>query len=102
MNGTGGAPEATATVASTEPSTPSQAEQIAPPAPATPSASQLLDRSFTSAALGREMPCFIYLPVGYAESGKRYPVLYMLHGHGGENTEWIGYGLPETADHMMN
>jgi enterochelin esterase-like enzyme len=70
--------------------------------PATPSASQLLNRTFTSPALGREMPYFIYLPVGYAESGKSYPVLYMLHGHGGENTEWIGYGLPEAADRMMN
>ncbi len=77
-------------------------EQNAPLAPAIPSASQLLNATFTSAALGREMPYFIYLPVGYAESGLRYPVLYMLHGHGGENTEWIGYGLPETADHMMN
>ncbi len=69
---------------------------------ATPSGSQLLDQTFFSATLGRAMPYFVYLPVGYAESGKRYPVLYMLHGYGGSNTEWIGYGLPETADHMMN
>lgn len=69
---------------------------------APPSGSQLLDRRFFSAALGREMPYFIYLPVGYAESTRRYPVLYMLHGYGGSNTEWIGYGLPEMADHMIN
>lgn len=69
---------------------------------ATRSGSQLLDRTFFSATLGRAMPYFVYLPVGYAESGTRYPVLYMLHGYGGSNTEWIGYGLPETADHMMN
>ncbi len=66
------------------------------------SGSQLLDRTFTSAALGREMHYFIYLPAGYAESGKRYPVMYMLHGYGGSNTEWIAYGFPETADKMMN
>lgn len=48
------------------------------------------------------MPYFIYLPVGYAESGKRYPVLYMLHGFGGSNTEWIGYGFPEEADREIN
>jgi enterochelin esterase-like enzyme len=82
----------------------------APPSPASagsltammPSGSQLLDRTFVSAALGREMHYFVYLPAGYAESEKSYPVLYMLHGFGGSNTEWIAYGLPETADHMMN
>jgi enterochelin esterase-like enzyme len=92
------APSATASAAA-------QAAPTAPAAataPATPSASQLLERTLTSVALGRDLRYFIYLPVGYAESGERYPVLYMLHGHGGENTEWIGYGLPETADHMMN
>jgi enterochelin esterase-like enzyme len=69
---------------------------------AIPSGSQLLDRTFMSAALGREMHYFIYLPAGYAESGKQYPVLYLLHGYGGSNTEWIGYGLPEMADTMMD
>jgi enterochelin esterase-like enzyme len=69
---------------------------------APPSGSQLIDRTFLSAALGRVMHSFIYLPAGYAESGKQYPVLYMLHGYGGSNTEWIAYGLPETADKMMN
>ncbi|MGI8687287.1 MAG: alpha/beta hydrolase [Thermomicrobiales bacterium] len=70
--------------------------------PVIPSGSQVLNRTFTSAALGRAMPYFIYLPVGYTESGIRYPVLYMLHGHGGSNTEWIGYGLLETADTIIN
>ena len=70
--------------------------------PVIPSGSQVLDRTFISAALGRQMPYFIYLPVGYTESGLRYPVLSMLHGHGGSNTEWIGYGLLETADKIIN
>jgi enterochelin esterase-like enzyme len=81
--------------------------QIAPTAtqaatPVIPSGSQVLDRTFVSAALGRQMPYFVYLPVGYTESGIRYPTLYMLHGHGGSNTEWIGYGLLETADTIIN
>jgi enterochelin esterase-like enzyme len=90
---------AAAVIQNSQPAAPAPAEQHAS---AIPSASQLLNGAFTSVALGRNMPYFVYLPVGYAESGKRYPVLYMLHGHGGENTEWIGYGLPETADHLMN
>jgi enterochelin esterase-like enzyme len=76
----------------------------APPSNAAqpPSGSQLLDRTFLSAALGRVMHYFIYLPAGYTESGRQYPVLYMLHGYGGSNTEWIAYGFPESADKMMN
>ena len=70
-------------------------------APAIPSGSQVLARTLTSAALGRPMPYFVYLPIGYNESGIPYPVLYMLHGHGGSNTEWIGYGLLETADTII-
>jgi len=67
-----------------------------------PSGSQLVSRTFSSPSLGREMPYFIYLPVGYAESGKRYPVLYMLHGYGGSNTEWLSVGFPEEADREIN
>lgn len=96
------------TTAATDP--PTVADTIPPtkplptPRPTTGpvSGSQLLDHTLFSPALGREMPYFIYLPAGYAESDTRYPVLYMLHGYGGSNTEWIGYGLPETADRMMN
>ncbi|MDQ6604068.1 MAG: alpha/beta hydrolase-fold protein [Chloroflexota bacterium] len=93
-------PAASGSVASSV--TPIPAASVGVPAVATPSGSQLLDRTFVSAALGREMHYFIYLPVGYAESGRRYPTLYMLHGYGGSNTEWIGYGLPEIADKMIN
>lgn len=31
----------------------------------------------------------VYLPEGYDESGKRYPVVYMLHGARGYETSWI-------------
>lgn len=31
----------------------------------------------------------IYLPANYATSGKKYPVLYLLHGMGGDNNDWI-------------
>jgi enterochelin esterase-like enzyme len=74
---------------------------VAAHTPVPPSASQVLNRTLASAALGREMPYFIYLPVGYTESGLRYPVLYMLHGHGGSNTEWIAYGLLHAADTLI-
>ncbi|WP_414664394.1 alpha/beta hydrolase [Horticoccus sp. 23ND18S-11] len=40
--------------------------------------------AFPSKALGREVGYCIYLPPGYAaESSRRYPVIYNLHGAGG-------------------
>src|SRR5262245_20311185 len=59
-------------------------------------------RSFWSPTLGRLMPYFVYLPPGYAGGGdERYPVLYMLHGMGGSNSEWRGYGLFGAADALI-
>src|SRR5439155_11145880 len=43
-------------------------------------------RVFYTAALGRPMPYRVYLPPGYtaeAAAGRRYPVLYLLHGFSG-------------------
>jgi len=56
---------------------------------------------FWSPTLGRQMPYFVYLPPGYAAGDQRYPVVYMLHGMGGSNTEWRGYGLFDAADALM-
>ena len=43
----------------------------------------------------------IYLPPGYSTATK-YPVLYLLHGIGGNEVSWIGQGSNEgTAQHVM-
>jgi S-formylglutathione hydrolase FrmB len=34
----------------------------------------------------------VVLPRGYATSGRRYPVLYLLHGAQGDEDSWIEYG----------
>lgn len=34
----------------------------------------------------------IYLPAGYAQSKAKYPVLYLLHGSGGDEQAWIELG----------
>lgn len=34
----------------------------------------------------------VYLPPGYAASGLRYPVLYLLHGGGGDAGDWVTFG----------
>jgi enterochelin esterase-like enzyme len=73
----------------------------ATPMPTPISGGYLQDGEFFSAALGRTMPYGIYLPPTYdSEPGRRYPVLYMLHGGGGHYSEWVAYGLPEKAEDL--
>lgn len=58
--------------------------------------------TFQSETLGREMPYLVYLPPGYDRSpDQRYPAVYMLHGMGGLNIEWLDYGFARTADRLM-
>ncbi len=59
------------------------------------------DQTFFSATLGRQMPYRVYLPPGYNTSAQHYPVLYMLHGFGGDYREWDNYGLLGVADDLI-
>jgi enterochelin esterase-like enzyme len=56
---------------------------------------------FYSPSLDRDMPYFVYLPPGYDDEGRRYPVLFMLHGNSGSYEEWAAYGLIDRADRMI-
>ena len=47
---------------------------------------------YDSPALGLERRMTVYTPAGYETSGKRYPVLYLLHGLGGDEEAWISLG----------
>src|SRR5439155_1083795 len=40
----------------------------------------VLDPSFVSHALKGRLAVAVYLPVGYGRDGRRYPVVYFLHG----------------------
>src|SRR5438874_978601 len=66
------------------------------------SSSRVMRSSFWSASLAREMPYEVYLPQGY-DSGTtaRYPVLYMLHGLGGNQSDWENDGLFSTATQLI-
>ena len=48
------------------------------------------DFAYESAVTGTRRTARVYLPPGY-EKGRRYPVLYLLHGIGGNQDEWRGY-----------
>jgi putative tributyrin esterase len=43
-------------------------------------AQRVVERSYRSAALGATERYAVYLPAGYGTSGRRYPVIYALHG----------------------
>ncbi len=57
-------------------------------------------RWYSSPTLGMERRITIYTPAGYEQSGKRYPVLYLLHGMGGDEEAWPALG--RTAQIMDN
>lgn len=59
-------------------------------------------RQFDSAALGHPLAYSIYLPDGYSNTSASYPVLYLLHGLGGGETDWIkAGGAVQTANRLI-
>lgn len=48
---------------------------------------------YSSETVGTERKAVIYTPPGYSED-ETYPVLYLLHGIGGDETEWLDNGQP--------
>jgi enterochelin esterase-like enzyme len=50
---------------------------------------------FDSKVTGGKRPASVYLPPGYSRD-KKYPVLYLLHGIGGNETHWPGPGAAGT------
>ncbi|TME35171.1 MAG: hypothetical protein E6I75_12675 [Chloroflexi bacterium] len=62
----------------------------------------LLDDRLLSPIIGESFAYRVYLPPDYLRAPKRlYPVLYMLHGNGGNYTEWSDSYLPEQVDRMI-
>ena len=48
------------------------------------------------------MPYLVFLPPGYdSDRAARFPALYMLHGLGGDLTEWTEYRIFEEADALI-
>ena len=50
---------------------------------------------YDSGVTGTRRKANVYLPPGYSPDGK-YPVLYLLHGIGGDETEWLHAAAPNT------
>lgn len=55
---------------------------------------------YDSPTLGMKRRMTVYTPAGYESGSGRYPVLYLLHGMGGDEEAWIALG--RTAQIMDN
>ncbi len=49
---------------------------------------------YDSKTVGTRRKMLVYTPPGYPSAGK-YPVLYLLHGIGGDETEWQRFATPD-------
>ena len=49
---------------------------------------------YDSKTVGKRRKMLVYTPPGYA-ANRKYPVLYLLHGIGGDETEWQRFAPPE-------
>jgi S-formylglutathione hydrolase FrmB len=63
---------------------------------------QVIDAHFKSAALGVEKRYVAWLPADYATSQRRYPVIYLLHGLGGNEDNWVKGGHADAAADRQN
>lgn len=47
---------------------------------------------YESSSLGMDRRMTVYTPAGYEKGDRRYPVLYLLHGMGGDENAWTELG----------
>jgi len=60
---------------------------------------EVLEITYHSDTTGTERTAGVILPPDYSED-KQYPVLYLLHGIGGDHKEWINGGAPNVIYNM--
>ncbi len=63
------------------------------------SAGKIEEHTFSSRALGVDKRYLVYVPHVYASSERPYPVIVLLHGLGGDESDWVrGGDLSKVAD----
>lgn len=57
---------------------------------------------YPSAMYKTDLRLTVYTPPGYSNSKKKYPVLYLLHGSGGDEDSWVAFGrVPYILDNLI-
>lgn len=57
---------------------------------------------YPSPTLGLTRLMYVYTPASYRESGEKLPVLYLLHGGGGDEDAWTTLGrAPQILDNLI-
>jgi enterochelin esterase family protein len=57
---------------------------------------------YSSPVLGLNRLMYVYTPPGYGHANLKYPVLYLLHGAGGDEDAWTTLGhLPQILDNLI-
>lgn len=51
-----------------------------------------------STSMNKDIYNLVIIPENYSNDGKSLPVLYLLHGAGGDFTNWVNY-VPDVKDH---
>jgi enterochelin esterase-like enzyme len=93
---------ATTALAPTATTAPATAASAPNPSPSPqPLVGRVAQGSYVSQVTGRQEPYRVYLPPGYDQQDRRYPVLYLLHGWPYDEAHWDMLGVDETADRMM-
>ncbi|MBC3786814.1 alpha/beta hydrolase [Spirosoma utsteinense] len=62
------------------------------PVVSAPQARLLESLRFNSSLMNQAINYSIYLPPDYYVSNRRYPVVYLLHGYGDNETSWVQFG----------
>ena len=57
---------------------------------------------YDSPTLGMKRRMYVYTPPSYLEKNEKYPVLYLLHGAGGDENSWTALGrAPNILDNLV-
>jgi enterochelin esterase-like enzyme len=57
---------------------------------------------YASEVVASPRRALVYTPPGYRNGAERYPVLYLLHGWGGDENEWLEMGrVPQIMDNLI-
>ncbi|WP_262032103.1 alpha/beta hydrolase [Microvirga sp. Mcv34] len=65
-------------------------------------AGTVISQKVQSATLNREWVYNVYLPDGYETGKLRYPMMYLLHGNGADQNEWVVSGnMQQTVDQLI-